>query len=158
MTKEITKAFILQQMQDKLKFREWEAAPFLFDETVRPVYNIENHLKTWETRSTLLSVTGTGGLNILSVTQTERITVSGYTVVFYGAGAYTVAGVYLTRKNSSTLFVYLDLTAGQSVAYTVNLPKPVILDSKDKLYVNIDGYTSTQNIEIIMDVSVEELR
>ena len=45
MTKEITKSFILQQIQDKFRLREFTAENFLFSETVIPIYNVENHLE-----------------------------------------------------------------------------------------------------------------
>ena len=158
MTKEITKAFILQEIQDKFKLRELEPERFRFLEAVRPVYNIEQHLKHREILTTTVSITATGGKIICSIPSNERWTLSRYTVVFLVAGAYKVAGVYLVRRNDSSVFCYLDLKKNQTESYAVDLPKDVILEDGDYLMVNIDDYISTANLRIYFDVVKEEIR
>jgi len=157
MTKEITKAYILQQMQDKFKLRDLAPAVFTFEESVVPVYNIEQHLKIYRSAMSAVSVTTVGALNFFSVPENERWFISRYTVVFY-TGAYTVAGVYVGRHSDVTLFMYLDLTAAQSVSYTNDLPKDVVLDSGDKLNINIDGFTSQGVLRLYIDYIKEEIR
>ena len=157
MTKEITKAFVLQRITDELKLRELEPEKFAFSELVRPVYNIEKHLKNWVVLDVTKSVTSTGGMYFHMPSGDERWTVNGYTVVFI-TGAYTVAGVYITRQSAETRFVYLDLTAAQSTSYTINLPKPIEMVHGDTLWINIDGYTSTGNLEMLVDCNVEKIR
>ena len=158
MTKEITKAFILQQIEERFKLRDLIPEKFTFLESVMPTYNIEGHLKTWMTLSKTISVTGTGPKTIFSVPYTERRCLTGYTVVFMAAGAYTLAGVYIARKNDVSIFIYLDLGAAKTISYTVNLPKPLILDSGDKLALNVDGYTSTADVMVNCDYVAETIR
>ena len=157
MTKEITKAFILQQIQDKFGMREFETAKFLFDETVVPVYDIGHHLRNCEARHCVTSVASAAAKILATVPDNERWFINGYTSVFVG-GAYTVAGVYVTRKDTPTIFVYLDLAAAQSISYTINLPKVLRMDPGDALYVNVDGYTSAGQFHLELDYEVEEIR
>lgn len=157
MTKEITKAFVLQRITDELKLRELEPEKFAFSELVIPVYNIEKHLKNWEIMESTKSVTGIGGLWFLSPAMNERWTLNGYTVIFL-SGVYTVAGVYIIRNDAVANFVYLDLAAAQNTSYTVNLPKSIELEFGDRLLINIDGYTSTGNLQLFGDINVEKIR
>ena len=159
MTKEITKAIILQQIQDKFGMREFAPAAFLFDETVVPVYNIEQHLEEMWTRYIAKSVTSTGGEFCFGVPATERWHLKRYDVVFMGvAGAYTVAGVYVVRTNLSPIdaYIYLDLEAAQSVSYHKDVD--VILNPGDAVKISIDGYTSTQDLRLYIDYLREEIR
>ena len=159
MTKEITKAFILQQMQDKFKLRELDPEIFRFSEEVVPVYNIEQHLEAWKARYTEISITGTGATHIINVPDYERWSLWRYDVVFMGAGAYTVAGIY-TRRAADTItsFCYLDLGVAKSASYHIELSQPVVLQPGDRLYVNVDGYTSPQNLRLYYDYKIEEIR
>ena len=157
MTKEITKAFILQRMTDELALRELVPEKFTFSENVVPVYNMEKHLKNWMIETATKSVTTTGGLLFLKPPDNERWTVNGYTVVFV-TGVYTIAGVYIIRNHTESNFVYIDLAPAQTVSYTVNLPKPIELVYGDRFYINIDGYTSTGNLTLNIDVNKEKIR
>jgi hypothetical protein len=159
MTKEITKSIILQEIQDKLKLRDWEASRFLFSESVTPIYDIDQHLKRYVNRFIDVSVTTTGALQFYNVPDDEKWTLHRYDVVFMGAGAYTVAGVYTVRDIYNLAnFCYLDLTAAQNVSYHVTLPQPVVLMPLSRIYINIDGFTSTQDLRLYIDYSVEEIR
>ena len=157
MTKEITKAIILQEIQDKLKLRELEPETFRFEEAVVPVYNIEQHLITRKCEFVEMSITATGDYLFFNVPINQRWTFDRYDVVFMGAGAFTVAGAFLRRRLIAET-VYLDLTAAQTVSYHVGLPVRTILDPGDQIRVNVDGYTSTQNLRLYLDYEVEELR
>ena len=158
MTKEITKARIIQELEDKFKLREFLSEPFLFGETVVPVYNIEQHLGSRKIRYLEVNITGTGGVLFYTVPDDEKWFVSSYNIIFMGAGAYTVAGMYIARKFAAATFMYLDMTAGQTVSYAVDLPKILILEPGDKMYINIDGYTAPQDLRLYIDVMIEELR
>ena len=159
MTKEITKATILQEMQDKLKLREFDPANFLFSETVHPVYNIEQHLQHWKTAYAEQTIMSAVGVTFFTVPQNERWYVNGYNIVFMGAGAYTVSGMYIERIDAGIgVFLYLDLTAAQTVSYAVNLPKVLALNPGDQLNINIDSYTSPQDLRLYIDYMVEEIR
>ena len=157
MSKEITKAYILQQLEDKLKLREFAAAPFLFDETVVPVYNIEQHLGTWHVVSDTESITSAAGVEFFAVPMNERWVIRGYYVLFLGAGAIKVSGVYISRQ-PETDTLYLDLKKNQEVSYIVNLPEPVVVEAATKIGVLVDTYVSTQNLTIKLDVRKEEIR
>ena len=157
MTKEITKAFILQRMTDELALRELEPEKFTFSELVRPVYNIEKHLKNWRIECITKSITATGGVLFFFPAADERWTVNGYSVVFM-TGVFTIAGVYIIRNRDVDKFVYLDLAAAQNTSYTVNLPKPLEMMSGDRLYINIDGYTSTGDLRMFVDCNLEKIR
>ena len=158
MTKEITKARILQELQDKFALREFESAPFLFEETVVPVYNIEQHLEEWATRFVTVSVTATGPAVIYRVPAGERWTLRRYDAVFM-TGAYTIAGIYTRRTQYTTdTFCYLDLGAAKSTSYHIDLINPVVLMPEDYILVNVDGYTTTGNFRLYFDYLKEELR
>ena len=158
MTKEITRANILQEIQDKFKLREWEAERFLFSETVIPMYDIEPHLLSWEVTATNKTVSGTGGVLYHTIPDNEKWALNGYDVIFV-SGSYTVAGVYITRKKTGVSnFHYLDLAAAQSISYTKNLNFPIALAPGDKIYINIDGYTSTGSLQLRTDIAKETLR
>ena len=158
MTKEITKAIILQQIQDKFGMREFAPAAFLFDETVVPVYNVERHLEEMWTKYITRSITSTGGELFLTVPGTERWHLKRYDVVFMGAGCYTVAGLYVERVNRSPAdaYIYIDLEAAQSVSYHKDVD--VILNPGDAVKISIDGYTSTQDLRLYIDYLREEIR
>ena len=161
MTKEITKAYILQQLEDKMGLREFTASPFLFDETVIPVYNIEQHLQQQWSGYIEVSIIDTGGVLLLSVPADQRQTFARYDVVFMGISTCTVAGVYVKRRsghNPTGSFTYLDLTAAQTVSYHIDLHTPVMMDPDDKLYISIDGYTSPMNIRFYYDYIREDIR
>ena len=159
MSKEITKAFILQEMQDKFKLRELEPEVFSFSETVIPVYNVEQHLEEWKADFIERSITGTGAEAFFVVPDDEKWSLWRYDVIFMGAGAYTVAGMYTRRrKDAVTDFCYLDLGAAKSASYHIELSVPVVLMPGDFLAVNIDGYTSTQNLRVYIDYLMEKVR
>ena len=160
MTKEITKAFILQQIQDKFALREFAPEKFLFSEMVMPVYDIEPHLEEWWNRYSQVTITATGAPVLFTVPEDSRWVLTSYDVVFMGAGAYTVAGVILTRRlrNPTDAYIYLDLSAAQTVSYHTELQTPLILGPGDELKVSIDGYTSSQGLRLYIDYIVEKIR
>ena len=158
MTKEVTKAYILQQMEDKFKLRDYIASKFLLDETIVPTYDIKQHLEKWEVKYKEESITAIGNKSFFAVPANERWELHRYDVVFMGAGAYTIAGANFKRSSSGVHTIYMDLTAAQTTSYHVELPKPVTLEHGDVIYVNIDGYTSPQNLRLYIDYMTEEIR
>ena len=156
MTKEITKANILQELQDKFQLREFDRAVFLFDETVVPVYNIAPHLEKTVRKYTRLSITSAASVTCFTVPQDERWRLRRYNVIFV-TGVYTVAGILVGRPSAAE-YSYLDLKAAQNASYINDLPKDVILNPGESLYVNVDGYTSTGNLDVICEVIREEIR
>ena len=157
MTKEVTKAYILQQMQDKFNLREFEPAPFLFDETVVPVYNIEQHLVDWKIQRKDVTVNALSSFLVFTVPENERWTIRAYQLIFM-TGAYTIAGVYIQRSSVATDYIYLDLKAAQSVSYLVNLPTQIVAEPNSVIRVNADGYTSAGTLRIQMDTQRETIR
>ena len=158
MTKEITKAYILQQIQDKFKLRELEPEVFRFLEAVVPVYNIEQHLTEWECKQEMLSITATGAYVYFTVPDNEQWTLRAYYVLFYNEGAYKVSGLYVSHRPLVEDSIYLDLEKEQTGTYIVNLPVPVILQPGNKVNIFIDTFVSVANLRVIVDVQVEELR
>jgi len=156
MTKEITKAIILQEIQDKLKLREFTPAQFLFEESVVPTYDINQHLGHWEVLAKTVSITSTTNFTFFAVPSTERWTLRAYQVLYGMTGAIKGSGLYVAARPSSSL--YLDLKKGQEVSYLVNLPQHVVLEPGNVLEYYIDTYVSTQNLEIRVDVWKEQLR
>ena len=77
-----------------------------------------------------------------------------------GAGAFTVSGVYIQRRHRdpSGAFSYLDLGAAKSTSYHIELQKEVKLEPCDRVYVNVDGYTSTQDLRLHVDYRWEYIR
>ena len=159
MTKEITKAYILQELQDKFKLRDFEAEKFLFSETVIPTYSVQQHVERHISRYDTKSVTSTGELVFITVPDNERWHLNRYVAMFL-TGAYTISGFYIRRPRTekNTAFIYLDLTAAQSVSYAIELLKPVVMNPGDFLSANIDGYTSTGNLRLDADYVREEIR
>ena len=158
MTKEITKAIILQEIQDKLKLREFAPTKFLFDETVVPVYNIERHLQKWTLDYKRVSIDSAAAFTFFTVPENEQWQLRSYNVIFLGAGAIKVAGIYITRNISPSNYLYLDLTKNQTVSYAVELNTPVVLDPGSMIRVMCDDYISTQNLDCTIDVMKEEIR
>ena len=159
MTKEITNAFILQEIQDKFKMREFDAAKFLFDETVVPVYDIGAHLHRYFVEMVTLSITSAPtAYTFFTVPQDERWTFTNYNITFM-TGAYTVTGVYITRISSGpTHYLYLDQELGRSGSYAISLATPVVLEAGDEIRVLVDGYTSTGDLRVGVDVMKETIR
>ena len=160
MSKEITKANILQEIQDKFGLREWEVEKFLFSETVVPTYDIRQHTENPVTNYKTVSITSAAAFLFFTVPEDEIWHLNGYNIVFLAAGAYTVTGLYINRKlqvNPGASF-YLDMLEGQTVSYAVVLPNPVRLDPFDELKVLIDGYTSTASLRVYIDYIVEHIR
>ena len=158
MTKEITKANILQEMQDKFKLREFESVKFLFEETVVPVYNIEQHLEKWEVDVKTVSITSASSFEFFEVPANERWKLRSYFVVYLATGAIKGSGLFIDKRPCPGCFIYLDLVKGQEVSYIVNLPQLVTLNPGNKLEYLIDTYVSTQNLQIFIDVMKEEIR
>ena len=158
MTKEITKAILLQEMQDKLKLRDLIPAKFTFEESVVPVYEIAPHLVAQTIKQESEGVTSSTNILFYTVPGDEVWTLHRYNVIFV-TGVYTVAGVIIGRPAiSSSQYIYLDLAAGQSVSYLTSLKIPVRLESGDKIYVYVDDYTSSGNLELWIDIGVEKIR
>ena len=157
MTKEITKAHILQEIQDKFQLRELMPEKFAFSELVIPTYDVGQHLLKPEIRTAIKSITaGPAAYHMFHVPTYQKWQLHRYNV-FFITGVYTVAGVMVYRPALPD-YIYLDLEAAQSVSYAHDLPKDVTLSPDDWLYISIDGYTSTGNIEMRIDVTIEEVR
>ena len=159
MTKEITKVRILQELQDKFALREFVPANFLFDETVVPVYDIQQHLQRWGSNQYVRNVTATGPVAVVIVPENEKWKLRAYSVVFL-TGAFTIAGMYILRnlQDSAADFSYLDLTAAQSVSYLRTMSEAVVLETGDTLLFNVDGFTTTGTVQINLDLMKEEIR
>jgi len=157
MTKEITKAIILQQIQDKLKLRELEPGRFTFSEEVIPTYNIEPHIQEQISEIQTVSVTsGPTAYEFFEVPDDERWVLNRYNIVFMAAGAYKVTGMYILRGSGNA--IYLDMIEGQTVSYAVELHNPSVLDAGHKLFVYVDDYTSTANLRVYIDYEREVIR
>ena len=159
MTKEITKAFILQQIQDKFKLRELEPEIFRFSEMVVPTYNIESHLGHWETLTSTVSITSVAGFVFYDVPANERWILRAYQIIYGATGAIKGSGLYITKRPiSHAISMYLDLKKNQEVSYLVNLPNSVVLEHGNSLRYLIDTYVSTQDLRIDIDIWKEEIR
>ena len=158
MTKEITKAFILQELQDKFSLREFEPAKFLFDETVIPTYDINPHIVHPVIVFASVEITSApDAYNFFVVPENERWWLQGYNVVFMATGAYTVTGLFMHHFNDATNMQYLDMTAGQTVSYAKRLPVPVLLQPRTSLEVYVDAYTSTNYLRLYIHYLREEI-
>ena len=158
MSKEITKSFILQEITDKFKLREWEPERFTFSEQVVPVYNIEQHLKTWEVVSNTLSMTSAAAFTFFTVPQNERWVLRGYQIIYGATGAHKGTGLFLSYRPEGTDIIYLDMTKGQEISYCVNLPILVTIEPKTRIKYLIDTYTSAQDLTVDIDVQKERIR
>jgi len=160
MTKEITKAIILQRLVERFGLREFTPSKFLLDETVIPTFDIQHALGNWRSSySNTPTITGTGPVLVCGVPDHEKWHLRAYTVTFV-SGSVTIAGLYIKRIDcrSATDFSYLDLTAAQSVAYLRTLPEMVTVEPGDMLYLNVDGYTSDAVLRVDYDYKMEEIR
>ena len=159
MTKEITKAFILQQIQDKFKLRDLTPEIFRFSEEVVPTYDIEQHLLHWEILSETKSITSSGSFTFFYVPSNERWLLRAYTVIFGMTGAIKGTGLFVSnRPPSSAEAMYMDMKKGQEISYLTILPTPIVLEPENILRYLIDTYVSTQDLSIRIDVQKEELR
>ena len=158
MTKEITKAFILQQMQDKFALRELTPEVFAFSETVVPIYNIEQHLEKWTGRFVDRTVNSITGVPFYLVPGDEKWTLWRYDVVFV-SGVYTLAGAYTQRASDvAANFCYLDLGVAKTISYHIELSHPLVLMPGDQFFIAVDGYTSSGTLRVYVDYMKEELR
>ena len=157
MTKEITKAYILQEIQDKFKLRELEPETFRFSEMVVPVYNIEKHLERVEIDYKTISITATGSVEFFRVPMDEKWTVHRYMVMFL-TGNFTSTGLLITRTAIATHYMYLDLKTGVTASYLNDLPKAVLLNPGDGVYVNVTGYVATGDMKVMIDATKETIR
>ena len=158
MTKEITKAIILQQIQDKLKLRELTPERFAFSELVVPTYNIEPHLGEWEVIENTVSITSAASFTFFTVPQDEQWLLRSYVVVFGMTGAHKGTGLLINKRPATGGYIYLDLIKGQEVSYLTNLPVCVKLHPLSELKYLIDTYASTQDLLIMIDVLKEKIR
>jgi hypothetical protein len=158
MTKEITKAYIVQQIEDKLKLRDLEPERFTFSERVIPVYNIEPHLSTWKVKYTTVNITSATSFKFFTVPQNERWTLRAYHVVYLMTGAIKGSGLFIGDRPGAGDFIYLDLKKGQEVSYLITLGVPVVIEAGSTLNYLIDTYVSSQNLAVYIDVLVEEIR
>ena len=156
MTKEITKARIIQEIQDKFALRELEPEVFSFSERVIPTYNVEQHLLAWTSKYETVQMTSAAAFEFFEVPENEKWKLRRYDVVFLAAGAYKVTGLYVTRKGST--HVYLDLKKAQTESYHIDLVEPVDLQPGDKIHVLIDDYTSTAGLRVYIDYQIEVVR
>ena len=156
MTKEITKARIIQEIQDKFALRELEPEVFSFSERVIPTYNVEQHLLAWTAKYETVQMTSAAAFEFFEVPENEKWKLRRYDVVFLAAGAYKVTGLYVARKGSS--HVYLDLKKAQTESYHIDLVEPVDLQPGDKIHVLIDDYTSTAGLRVYIDYQIEVVR
>ena len=157
MTKEITKANILQEIYDRFKMRELVPAKFAFDETVVPIYNIAPHLSEWHVETNTVSITSAAGYTYFTVPANEEWTLRGYYILFLSSGTHTVSGLFISRRPELES-LYLDLEAGHAVSYIVNLPQHVILPPRSMVGLLIDSYTSTYDLTLKLDVKKEIIR
>ena len=157
MTKEITKAIILQQLQDRLKLREFDPAKFLLDETVVPTFDIRGELEVSTLAQNTKNITATGASGFFIVPQNERWRLTRYDVVFM-TGAFTVAGMYWRKGDSVDNFVYLDLKAAQDTSYHITVNPAVVMPPNSFLNVNVDGFTSAGSLRVYIEYIKEELR
>ena len=158
MTKEITKAIILQEIQDKFGLREFEPANFLFDEKVVPIYNVGQHLITAATQTKAISITSASGFLFYTVPQNEKWSLRSYELIFGSTGPHKATGLYISRKDTPGPTIYLDMKKGQEVSYLVNLPTLVTLRPGDGISVYFDTYVSTQNLSVVIDYTREIIR
>ena len=157
MTKEITKAFILQEIQDKFKLRDLIPEKFSFSEQVIPTYDIGEHLLHSEVEDKTRSITaGNQGVSFFTVPENERWSLHGYNVIFL-TGDFKVTGV-MVYKPAVAGYFYLDMTLNQDVSYAKLLPQDVVLEPGDDLYIYIDAYVSTGNLMLRALLTVEEIR
>ena len=158
MTKEITKAFILAQMEDKFGLRELIPERFSFSETVVPVYQVEQHVEHYLSGMSEVSITATGGYVFFTVPHDEKWILSRFNPVFIGISTIKITGIYIKREETPTFIVYLDMVKGQDVSYAYNLPQPVVLVPKDEIKITVDTYVSTQNLRLYIDYMMEKIR
>ena len=158
MTKEITKAFILQEIEDRFKLREFEPDKFLFSELVVPTYNIDRHLYTWEVVAQTESITSATFFTFFTVPADEEWLLRSYMMIFGMTGAHKASGVLISMRPTGARFIYLDLKKNQEISYLVNLPVPVTLQAGNKIKILIDTYVSTQDLTLYMDVRKEKIR
>ena len=158
MTKEITKAYILQEIQDKFTLREFEPDKFLFSETVIPIYNVAPHLTKNEVRHNTISITNAGAFVFFTVPENERWFLRAYQVIFGATGAHKGTGLYIGDRPGAGDYIYIDLKKNQEISYLVTLDTPVRIQPGSNLRYLIDTFVSTQNLTIDIDVEIEEIR
>jgi len=157
MTKEITKAIIMQELQDKLQLREFAPGPFLFDETVIPTYDIEPHLKSCTVKQETKTISEATSVVFYVVPMDEEWFLRAYQITFM-TGAYTIAGAFIKRTAVQGDYIYMDLAAAQSESYLVNLPTIVRANPGSNIAILVDGFTSGGDLRMNLDTAVTRIR
>ena len=162
MTKEITKAIILQQIQEKFGLRELESEIFRFSEMVIPIYDIGMHVKNWDLQRYREEITGNGSLHFITVPDNERWKMRRIIVVAEAGGTYNIAIIYIYHPSHSTDNNYIFYnTVAPIAAGTVTIfefPQDIPVEEGDNIDINISGFSVGGYTSIHILREVETIR
>ena len=162
MTKEITKANILQEIQDKFGLREWEATKFLFNETVMPIYDIDQHVRKWVCIRGRKPIAGNGAVSFFSVPPVERWHVRRLSV-FHETGAnFDIDQVFFYRGATECQYVFYDttspLTSGTVKIFEFPQDIPMEYGELADIRINVSNFVGGGYVALHMLREVETIR
>ena len=108
MSKEITKASILQEIQNKFKLRDFEPEKFLFSEMVTPTYDIGDHVKHWESERCREQITANGVTIMCTVPENERWRVRKIDVINEGGANFKINQVFFYGSATKLQYLYFN--------------------------------------------------
>ena len=161
MTKEITKANILQEIQNKFGLRDFEPERFLFGEFVTPVYDIEHHVKTWTTIRYRTQVTGNGAVAILLVPGNKEYNIRRVNVLHETGANFDIDQVFFDGQSNAVQYLFYD-TAAPITSGTVKifaLTQDIIMSKNDlkAFYYNVSNFVAGGYVSVhvtLEDVTV----
>ena len=110
MSKEITKANILQEIQNKFKLRDFEPEKFLFSEIVTPTYDIGDHVKHWESERFREQITANGVAVMCTVPDNERWRIRKVDVINEAGANYLINQVLFYGSATKNQYLYFNYT------------------------------------------------
>ena len=146
MTKEITKASILQEIQNKFGLRDFESERFLFGELVTPIYDIAPHVRNWVTERYRSSVTGNGPVQILYVPADTEYRIRRVSVLHETGANFDIDQVFLEGVGNAVQYLFYD-TVAPITSGTVKLFEPtqdIPMRKGDLIYMwfNVSNYVA----------------
>ena len=164
MTKEITKAILLQELKDKFELRDFEAARFLFDETVVPTYDIGEHVKLWESARSRIAIAANGSTHFFRVEMDERWSVRKIDVFNETGGNFDITQVYLYTDVNTNQFLFHDTVApiANGTVTMFDLPQDIRMERANGglefLYLTVANFVAGGYVTVHMLKEVETIR
>jgi len=162
MTKEITKANIIQEIQNKFQLREFTPAQFLFDETVVPTYDMGQHVKAWDMSRGRVAVSANGTLIPYAVPETEQWRIRRLSLINETGGNFDVDQIFTYHPSVPTAITYVFYNTaspiGTGTVKIFEFPQDIPMSPGEHVMINISNYVGAGYVSVHMLKEVETIR